>query len=549
MPEPALVTRIRTHGGPSHDLLVLLDHHRVLTTNQLARATTTPERTVRYRLDRMREVGLVDCVRPGRETGSAPAHWWLRPAGARLVSGTALAEGRRAPSGLHVAHAAAIGEVWLALREHGPGAGVQLDDWWSDRAGWQEWDTSAGYPGRQRRLTPDAVAHLRLATDTVLGDAAAFIEVDLATMTQVLLREKLARYLDYAAARAWEGRHPHCPPLLLLTTTPTRAATFARAAAKLVDEQTDEDGLVVAACGLVRDPAPAVTEPVWKFPDPTEPERTLAELLAERITTAAAATARRTEQDAARRRDDRLWWLTRAAGHARLEPKLGDPVAAAALRHLAGPDPAALLDGDPALADQVLAWWGSSDGRGAGPAPAALVTTLRQRHHQLWTGQARALLAAAHPAADDPALAGLARQLAEGQLLSAAQMAELDQPPQRSRAQIQHDLLGGYPTWRARTVAARLAAMGRRERRHTDPAQLAAALDAEQLLACDTCALAYPRRDTDTTGELEDREPEDRHIAGDPCPYCRYGHLVEHDQAAAVPGLAQRLADLRARLH
>src|SRR3712207_468387 len=90
----AFLTRLRTANGPSHTLLVLLDQHRVMTTGQLARATETPERTVRYRLDQLREANLVECVTPGRESGSAPRHWWLRPAGACLVAGTAAAEGR-----------------------------------------------------------------------------------------------------------------------------------------------------------------------------------------------------------------------------------------------------------------------------------------------------------------------------------------------------------------------------------------------------------------------------------------------------------------------
>ena len=62
------VERLRASGGPSHDLLVLLDQHRVMTTDQLARATETPDRTVRYRLDRLRAAGLVDAVRRGRES-------------------------------------------------------------------------------------------------------------------------------------------------------------------------------------------------------------------------------------------------------------------------------------------------------------------------------------------------------------------------------------------------------------------------------------------------------------------------------------------------
>ncbi|OKI46823.1 transposase [Micromonospora sp. CB01531] len=75
-------------------------------------------------------------------------------AGVRLVAGTAAAPGRQRPSGLHVAHAAAIGEVWLAVRDHGPAAGLALRRWWSERAGWQEWESTAlGWGSRIRRLT------------------------------------------------------------------------------------------------------------------------------------------------------------------------------------------------------------------------------------------------------------------------------------------------------------------------------------------------------------------------------------------------------------
>lgn len=206
MADSSFLTRLRTSDGPSHLVLVLLDQHRVMTTDQLARATATPERTVRYR------------------------HWWLRPAGARLVAGTAAAEGK--PSAMFAAHAAAISEVWLALGEHGPGEGIEVDGWLTDRAGWQEWDAGR-YWSRRYRLTPDAVARVTMPDGS---PAVAFIEVDLASMTQTLLKEKVARYLTYAADRAWQGIHPYCPPMLLLTTTATRAATFVRAAGQLIDQ-------------------------------------------------------------------------------------------------------------------------------------------------------------------------------------------------------------------------------------------------------------------------------------------------------------------------
>src|SRR5262249_39674944 len=208
--DSAFLTRLQTSDGPSHLLLILLNRHRVMTTGQLARATDTPERTVRYRLDRVPQAGLVAYARPGRESGSAPRHWWLRPAGARLVAGTAAAEGK--PSAMFAAHAAAITEVWLALSAHGPAEGIEVGEGLTHRAGWHEWEAGA-YWSRRYRLTPDAVAHVTMPDGS---PAVAFIEVDLASMTQTLLKEKVARYLAYAADRAWEGIHPYCPPMLLL---------------------------------------------------------------------------------------------------------------------------------------------------------------------------------------------------------------------------------------------------------------------------------------------------------------------------------------------
>src|SRR5690348_11000847 len=84
-----VLERLRTAGGPSQVLLHLLDVHRVMSTQQAARATATPERTVLYRLERLRAAGLVDRHRPGREVGSAPLYWFLRPAGAQLISAVA----------------------------------------------------------------------------------------------------------------------------------------------------------------------------------------------------------------------------------------------------------------------------------------------------------------------------------------------------------------------------------------------------------------------------------------------------------------------------
>ncbi|NJC70033.1 helix-turn-helix domain-containing protein [Planosporangium thailandense] len=281
MADRAFLTRLRAGDGPSHRLLVLLDQHRVMTTGQLARVTDAPERTVRYRLERLREARLVDCVRPGRESGSAPRHWWLRPAGARMVAGTAAAEGK--PAGMFVAHAAAITEVWLSLVEYGGSVGVTVESRLTDRAGWQGWDGTRPW-SRRHRLTPDAVVRLALAG----GESpAVLIEVDLASMTQTLLRQKVERYLAYAAARAWGGVFAQCPPLLLLTKTATRAATFVRTARSLLEQHERQyggadpaDEPVVAACGLVLEPARAVTEACWMLSDIAASEVTLREIWA-----------------------------------------------------------------------------------------------------------------------------------------------------------------------------------------------------------------------------------------------------------------------------
>lgn len=289
MTGPGPVGPPEVDGDPLHQLLTLLHHHRVLTTSQLVKATGAADRTVRHRLARLRNRRLIASVRPGRTFGSAPAHWWLTPAGTRTVSGNAAGQPRRTPSAQFLAHAAAVADVWLALAEHGPTAGLRLVNWWPHRTCWQEWN---GQPGQvhtpekaRRRLTPDAALHAALGTTGMTtGIAAALVEVDLATMTQAVLRDKVTRYAAYASARAWQNRHPNCPPLLILTTTTSRAATFTQAVHQLLQNIQHDPAAGVVTCGLVHDPAAAVIEPVWKpawrVPGQTAPELTLTEVLA-----------------------------------------------------------------------------------------------------------------------------------------------------------------------------------------------------------------------------------------------------------------------------
>ena len=412
-------------------LLRLLDTHRVLTTGQLMAITSAPERTTEYRMAVLAKRGLVGRVRPPRGRGTHPWHWWLTPAGARLITGTACAEDRGGPNPLFVRHAAATADMWLALQLAGPAAGLELHRWWRDNEGWTEWQPSGwGVGGRVRRVTSDATAHLTVASLTAAGGGgdgpalgAVLIEVDLATMTQQRLGYKLARYRDYAADQAWRGAHPHCPVLLVLTTTPARAATFLRGAAKLLpaptrvqveDDWPYEAGrLVVAACGHVRDPKVAVTERVWMLPGDTA-EITLTDLLADRVQVARRAHAVTVAQE---RRQAAFRWDTTVEALARdrrATPALaGDPAAQQVLQALQAGG-SRVLGGWAAGAGParvgLIGWWEpyatTSRYGPAEPPPADVLSALAAEYSGRWKTHAARLAAATGPvAAEAPLLA------------------------------------------------------------------------------------------------------------------------------------------------
>lgn len=522
---PGTTNRLRASGGPSEQLLLLLNDHRVMTTDQLARATNTPARTVLYRLEQLRTAGLVDYDRPGRQTGSAPHHWWLRPAGVRLITGTAPGDGRR-PSAMFSAHAGKITEVWLALRDHGPHVGLTLTGWATDRAGWQEWEgrTSAWGGTTTKRLTPDAVY------EAVLNDGrptAAFIEIDLASMTQTQLKAKLDRYRAYARDEAWRDRFPHCPPLLLLTTTAHRAVTFTRTTARhTADERTpahyrrlvndfdliSEHGrLVIAATGLVRDPSRAVTEYAWTLTDPEAAETTLTAILTERTAAAAAAQPVYQRQQAAAAREEREHTLRRLSSRLRqLAPFLG-PAAVDLVGYLLDPhhDPAnpftPRLDSD-AILTTVIDWWQRN--RLSGADSDALRARLTRLHHAAWSHQVRHLAHLAGTGEDRPAWYTTAHTLAAHRLLTPDEQQQLRHARTRDDAQAEvwrhwqppdHRSLTPpptYPQWRDQQTTAQWHNLSWWQRHRTDPDTLATAFDNEHLTACAGCRLTIPTNDT-----------------------------------------------------
>ena len=215
-------------AGIDHDLLVLLHAHRVLTTPQLIALVRRPERTVDYRLTRLRHRALVERTRPYAASGSAPFYWWLTRAGARLVEGTSPAPGKGEPNPLFLRHSSAIAGLYVALSEVGNDAGLELSAWRRDEDAWEDWSSYRG-PGRIR---PDAYVELRLTVDGTDGVAGAFVEVDFATMDQARLRAKVARHRRYCTETIWWDRHPCCPALLLVTTSEPRVNRFLATAEK-----------------------------------------------------------------------------------------------------------------------------------------------------------------------------------------------------------------------------------------------------------------------------------------------------------------------------
>jgi hypothetical protein len=408
--------------------------------------------------------------------------------------------------------------------------------WETDRAGWREWQepNSPWGGGHPQRVTPDAVAHLSVDGE----EAVVFIEVDLATMTHTVLREKVARYLAYRDSTRWQDEFPYCPPMLLLTTTATRAAGFAKTAGRVLDahrpgfdERDRAAVLVSAACGLVRDPGRAVAEHCWSTPDAAE--LTLTEILAERAAARRASQAWFYERDVVQVRQAHINSLSWDARRVKAD-EIGSEPAADYLHMVVDADPERFHDRDTDLAVQVATWLQQlrSRDRDFRPREAAqpFLAALEAHHDTMWRGMARRLLAAHEQAPDHPRLYEPAATLAAGRLPDPDQILALDQPPEQTRDQIQHALLGDYHTRRTADIDQHLAGLGRRQRRHADRAALEAGYDNEHLCVCDTCGLVY----------LDEQ-------ATSRCDHCS-GTIRDWQNRASVTGLAPLLTAIRDRL-
>ena len=521
-----------------HQLLILLDTHRVLTTPQLVSLLCRPERTVDYRLSRLRGSRLIERTRPYAASGSAPYFWWLTRSGARLVEGTSPSPGKAQPNPLFLRHTAAIAGLYVALCDVGPSVGLSCHSWLRDEVAWEEWSDF----GQRKHLRPDAYVEVALEVDGEGGVAGAFIEVDFATMDQQRLRAKVARHREYASDRAWWTRHYGCPPLLLLTTSEARVTRFLVNAEKdrpkkslYADRDTPSYEELVAAAACVGTPEAALSAPVWRTQAADAPV-TLHSLLSAEVRKyrrlVEDVRVRRTRKEHARR-VHAVYDL--AEDRDALADALRDKRAEGAAHHVFG-----FLDREPwaeAHLDLVTAthrWWVEDDGRsGWPPPPTDVVAGWRRVHRVLWADQAEKLLANADGiACDDPRLWRPAADLADGRLVGDWTLTR-DEPVDRRRAE--REAAGDYEARRSAAVDEMLRELPLYRRLRTSAATLASEYDARHLVVCRDCRVA--------------RHDDGRyHPRVDHCPLCG-GHLVSTIEGAQVlPALSASLATIASEL-
>ena len=490
-----VATRTDQLSGIDHGILGLLQAHRVLTTPQLITLAGRPERTIDYRLARLRERSLVDRIRPYAASGSAPFYWWLTSSGARLVEGTSPAPGKSTPNPLFLRHTAAIAGLYVALLDAGPSVGLTLSEWSRDEDAWEDWSNYHG----AGRLRPDAYAEVRLDVDGAEGVTGAFVEVDFATMDQARLRAKVARHRGYCAETVWWDRHPCCPALLLVTTSEARVNHFLagveldrpRPSPYQREHPAHYDELV-AACATVASPEEAVVAPVWRAAVADAPVM-LAQLLSPEVRQYRRVVAR---VDAARQVEDDQYRLALARDLVRdadaIADAIGDPEAGAAVGYVLGTTRGVTArEGwaaeHPDLVDATAAWWAAARTTNGSSPPIDLLGAWWSLYRDCWLAQADALLEPNEAVRlGDPRVRRPAAALAAGELVDDFTL-QRDEPID-GRAALE-GALAEYERRRTAAVTATIRDLPLHRRVRVDRTDLDAAYDAEHLYVCTSCAL------------------------------------------------------------
>ena len=245
---------------PDRGLLALIGEHEVLTTSHLVRLTGMPERTIQHRLGVLYRAGLVNRHRPRAAIGTCPYHVWLTPFGAAAIGAEPSRSWSADLAGLQTM--AALCDLWLDLRDHGPGAELVVIDWRRLRAGITYADRRTG---KQRRLLADVELTARVGANAQI---AALLVARVDHIPAARLASVVGRWADYlAAAPASEPR-----TALVLTRSTRRGAAIVDAVRDAGDTPTirnlDQPASARAVSrvmvGLVgSQPAALVNEPAW----------------------------------------------------------------------------------------------------------------------------------------------------------------------------------------------------------------------------------------------------------------------------------------------
>lgn len=390
------------------------------------------------------------------------------------------------------------------------------------------------------------------------------IEVDLASMTQTQMRQKLSHYQAYHTDRAWEDAgFASCPPMLLFTSTASRAINFMRISSKPLATQPPPsrwyvfassdtaaldkaDQLMVAACGLVHQPAEAIGGLCWTLPDQHAAEVTLADILTSRARAQARATAARDrvyEQQQRHKATETLELLAQMHNRygnrhtiADLDFNLRAMYGLLVPRHRGG---LRMLDEHPQLAQALLDWDATPSDDNADRARSALI----EHHRRLWIADAHAVLAAHELIeAADPQLIGLTETLGQRRLLRShgRDLLHLPPRPDHSHEQLQAESLTGYAEYRQHLAEIEYRNLNWRARRRTSLEQVAATIDEKALRACPRCGiLAWANPDDPDAGYYARRCRACAAEPIDPVPY-RDRHQITT--------LTQRLDTLRQQL-
>lgn len=247
-------------------IVELVSEHRVVTQIQLELLfSDVPERTLRYRSERLHRAGLLGRSRPYRERGSAPYHLWPSRRADALARGAPPPRGgeRGEPNPLFLAHAAGLTELYALLA-------TQEEQYLCLHRFVREPRQQFSSDGRSRTLAPDALLELY---DGEGRGLLAFVELDLGTMSHARLKVKAGAYAAYAAQAAWTEHYDFCPCLLFITTTEARAVAFLKMLASLLEKAgrgsyydnraANVSWFAAGACAMARTPERALSEPCW----------------------------------------------------------------------------------------------------------------------------------------------------------------------------------------------------------------------------------------------------------------------------------------------